>query len=62
MLCVVVYCCYEQGLIRESENTKEQARKKEMTFEKKKIVNNNELHLYKDSCDKQIEKEKHSRN
>ena len=50
-------------VIRESENTKKKhARKKEMTFEKKKIVNNNELHLYKDSCDKQIEKEKHSRN
>ena len=41
---------------------KKQARKKEkeMTFEK--IVNNNKLHLDKDSCDKQIEKEKHSRN
>ena len=47
-------------VIRESENTKKQARKKEMTFEK--IVNNNKLHLDKDSCDKQIEKEKHSRN
>ena len=60
VLCVVVYCCYEQGLIRESENTNEQARTLEMTFEK--IVNNNKLHLDKDSCDKQIEKEKHSRN
>ena len=48
-------------VIRESENTKKkQAKKKEMTFEK--IVNNNKLHLDKDSCDKQIEKEKHSRN
>ena len=48
-------------VIRESENTKKKhARKKEMTFEK--IVNNNKLHLDKNSCDKQIEKEKHSRN
>ena len=60
VLCVVVYCCYEQGLIRENENTNEQARTLEMTFEK--IVNKNKLHLDKDSCDKQIEKEKDSRN
>ena len=49
-------------VIRESENTKKASKKKEMTFKIKKIVNNNKLHLDKDSCDKQIEKEKHSRN
>ena len=57
VLCANVYCCYEQG---ESENTEEQARTLEMTF--KIFVNNNKLQLDKDSCDKQIDKEKDSRN